>query len=374
MNPANLPFFIITLLFLTTIGISLISNHLLLKSKYFNKNIVPTGHTRWATNPKPISGGLTFYITFLLLCVFTIFSQSISSYLLISLTIAFIFGFLDDNFHTSPWIKIIGQVLVAGYFVLNGITIQISDYQLIDTIFTIIWVIGMMNSTNMLDNMDGIVASVSIIALAIALMIIMQTETVNLTNVILIVGIIGALIGFLFYNWNPAKIYMGDTGSQFLGAFLAWVSIQYFWTFRDNIEGGFQIRQFLVPALAFIVPLIDTTTVTFRRLARKVSPFMGGRDHTTHHLAYLGLSDKNVVRTMISISLSAVFVIYRIVDDLKTNQWNLYKTLAVVIYYFTIFIVIQYFYEVAKRKMNNSNIIEKKEINQVKNLDEIMNT
>jgi UDP-GlcNAc:undecaprenyl-phosphate/decaprenyl-phosphate GlcNAc-1-phosphate transferase len=362
MNPANFPFSLIVLIFVISLSISLIVNYLLLKKESPINCISEFEQIRWATNLKPKFGGYTFFITFLLVCIFAVIAQGVYAYLVIALTIAFIFGFFDDNLFTSSSTKVIGQLMVSACFILGGAIIQISDYIILNVFFTSIWIVGVMNSINMLDNMDGIVTSVSIITLGIALMIIAQSGVINLTDVILIAGIIGALIGFLFYNWNPAKIYMGDTGSQFLGAFLAWVSIQYFWTFRNGLEGGFQVRQFLIPALAFMVPLIDTTTVTFRRLARKVSPFVGGRDHTTHHLAYLGISDKNVVRIMIAISLSAVFVIYQIIDDLKTNQWNFYKTLAVAIYYLTIFCVIQYFYEVAKRRINSTNIIEKQEV------------
>ena len=371
MNTAVLPLTSIVLIFIISIGIAILSNQILLKNKHFKIVKPRIGQIRWATNPKPILGGYSFFATFLLLYIYTIFSQSLPSYLLFSLTVAFIFGYLDDNFLTSPLTKIIGQLVVSICFIENDIIILVSDYQLFNTVFTIFWIVGMMNSINMLDNMDGIVTSVSIIILGIALMIIAQSGNINLTDVILIVSIIGALIGFLFYNWNPAKIYMGDTGSQFLGTFLAWVSIQYFWSFRDNFEGGFQVRQFLVPTLAFIVPLMDTTTVTIRRLARRVSPFVGGRDHITHHLAYLGISDKNVVRIMIGISLSACFIIYHIVDNLKTNQWNVFKTLAVVIYYLTVFIIIQYFYEVAKRKINS---VGKEKIKNIEQLDEITTT
>ena len=359
----------------------LVNKYFLANASSFGKNKGGT-QIRWATAAKPPVGGMSFYATFLLLIViiaelsFVGMTSWSSEYLLLGLlipmTIGFFVGLADDSYNTSPLIKFVGQFLCGLFFIVSGNYIHICDNEWINYWFTMTWVVGMMNSINMLDNMDGIVTSVSIITLGVALMIIGQSEVVNLTDVILIVGIIGSLIGFLFYNWNPAKIYMGDTGSQFLGAFLAWVSIQYFWTFRDNLEGGFQARQFLIPALAFIVPLIDTTTVTFRRLARKVSPFVGGRDHTTHHLAYLGITDKNVVRIMIGISLSAVFVIYHVVDDLKIDQWNFYKTLAVVIYYLTIFSVIQYFYEVAKRRVNTPKNVEMKNDYIVERLDEVV--
>lgn len=377
--------FMITLMVSFTLLVCIAVSFLV--NKYFLNNASSFGENkggtqiRWAIATKPPVGGMSFYATFIiliaviiLLSLFDFTTWSSNKFLLgllIPMTIGFFAGLVDDSYNTSPWIKFAGQFLCGHFFIMSGNYIHICESDWSNYWFTIIWVVGMMNSINMLDNMDGIVTSVSIITLGIALMIIIQSRNIILTDVILITGIMGALVGFLFYNWNPAKIYMGDTGSQFLGAFLAWVSIQYFWSFRDALEGGFQIRQFLVPALAFIIPLIDTTTVTFRRLARSVSPFVGGSDHTTHHLAYLGISDKNVVRIMVGISLSAVFVIYHIVDDFKINQWSSFKTLIVIIYYLTIFSVVQYFYEVAKKKINSTTIVKKGEDKNVEQLNEV---
>src|SRR5690606_3612562 len=92
----------------------------------------------------------------------------------------------------------------------------------------------------------------------------------------------------------PSKIFMGDTGSQFLGIFLAATSIIYLWNFKpiNGIENTFQ--QILMVALAFIIPLVDTITVSINRPLRGQSPFVGGKDHTTHHLSYLGISDSGV--------------------------------------------------------------------------------
>jgi UDP-GlcNAc:undecaprenyl-phosphate GlcNAc-1-phosphate transferase len=363
------------------IGVSFLVNQFFLKNaSSFGKNKGTGNQVRWATATKPPVGGMSFYTVFLLLIPvigvlsFVRLTSWSSSDMLIGLfvpmTIGFFVGLADDSYNTSPLIKFIGQFLCAIFFIISGNYVHVTGSEWFNYWFTIVWVVGMMNSINMLDNMDGVVSSVSIVSLGIALMIVIITGKINVTDVVLIVGIMGSLIGFLFFNWNPAKIYMGDTGSQFLGAFLAWISIEYFWIFRDEVEGGFQARQFLVPALAFIVPLMDTTTVTFRRLARKVSPFVGGRDHTTHHLAFLGISDKNVVRIMIGISVLSAFVVYQIIHDLSNNLWNFYKTMAIVAYYLTIFGGLQYFYELAKRKINNQTDINRS-IN-VEKLDEIL--
>lgn len=360
---------------LTAVGISYMVNAFFLKNaSSFGKNN-GEGQVRWASVTKPPVGGFSFYAVFISLMI----SVSVLAYfdlvrwdsnylllgLLLPVTIGFVVGLVDDNYNTSPFVKLTGQFLCGLVFIFSGNLIHICDIDWVNYWFTMLWVVGMMNSINMLDNMDGVVTSVSIISLLVALMISMTLEHLNLSDIILIVGTIGALIGFLFFNWNPAKIYMGDTGSQFLGAFLAWVSIQYFWIFRDETTGGFQAHQFLVPALAFTVSLIDTTTVTIRRLARGVSPFVGGRDHTTHHFAYLGFSDKKVVRILIGISLLSALVIWIILNDLTDNHWNFYKTLAVVFYYIATFVTIQHYYEVAKRKIQQEFINKQKTLSRV---------
>ena len=340
-------------------------------NKIRNKN----AELRWSKSPKSTLGGVSFYLIFALACL-TVFALQLSNFpsiLALACTIGFIFGFMDDYFHTNSLVKFLGQVITSLCFLYGDMIIHISDNLVLNNWITALWIVGMMNSINMLDNMDGIVSSVSLVSLGLALMLIFSSKNQNLTDVILITAVIGALIGFLFFNWNPAKIYMGDTGSQFLGAFLSWVSIQYFWQFRDFAEGGFQVKQFLIPALAFIIPLIDTVTVTLRRLARGVSPFVGGRDHTTHHLAYLGIKDKNVVRIMIGISVVSALVAFKILPILNSSEWHWSFSLATIIYYLTIFFGLQYFYEMAKHKISQPKQEEPKEMVRVEGYDEVLN-
>ncbi len=338
------------LTFIFSIGVSMVINRFFIKKGLVFNPLKNTNQLRWAVSPKSILGGFSLFFVFTAISIAPLFTSYLNFplYLLLASIIAFCFGLLDDCFNTTPLIKFIGQILVSFCFIYGANIIHIFDNELLNYGFTILWVVGMMNSINMLDNMDGIVSSVSLVSLGLALMIIFSAKNQNLTDIILITAVIGALIGFLFFNWNPAKIYMGDTGSQFLGAFLSWVSIQYFWQFRDFTQGGIQVKQFLIPALAFIIPLIDTVTVTLRRLARGVSPFVGGRDHTTHHLAYLGIKDKNVVRIMIAISIVSALVASKILPILKSSEWHWSFSLATIIYYLTVFFGLQYFYEVAK--------------------------
>jgi UDP-GlcNAc:undecaprenyl-phosphate GlcNAc-1-phosphate transferase len=155
-------------------------------------------------------------------------------------------------------------------------------------------------------------------------------------------GVVAALIGFLFYNWHPSKMYMGDTGSQFLGAFLSAASIHFIWNFRDLNGPAFQIRQFTTPLLVFAIPLIDTTTVSIRRLMRGSSPFVGGKDHITHHLAFLGFKDSTVafIYLMLSIISAAIIIIIHSMR-LETKYANALS----IGYFFVLFMLIQLMYQ-----------------------------
>jgi UDP-GlcNAc:undecaprenyl-phosphate GlcNAc-1-phosphate transferase len=154
----------------------------------------------------------------------------------------------------------------------------------------------------MLDNMDAITTSVSSTILLGAVLILFFNPPFSGVLLILTIGVLASLLSFLYYIWNPSKMYMGDNGSQFLGAFLAIIGIQVFWN-SPQMSDHSNLYPFLLAFMAFIVPISDTSTVTINRLLRKQSPFIGGRDHTTHHLSYFGFSDRKVAWVLVTINL-----------------------------------------------------------------------
>lgn len=205
-----------------------------------------------------------------------------------------------------------------------------------------------MNSINMLDNMDGVTTSISISIILVAITFVFTNMETQNTYLILLLGVLGALVGFLYFNWNPAKIYMGDSGSQFLGVFLAAISILFFWDEKNQTTEIFQIKQFVVPMLVFIVPLIDTMTVFMRRLARKQSPFVGGKDHTTHHLVFLGLTERQAVSTLLFLSLLSLPM--ALVLHNAWINWTFVITIFAFVYFFLVFGIVQIAYNKGKKK------------------------
>ena len=259
---------------------------------------------RWTADVKPAVGGISFFILFLisvLAYVMTvdlpsteIFSSELIG-LIAATSLGFLIGLADDAYDTNPILKFLGQFACANILFVMGISIEVTSYWFVNYAITVMWVVGIMNSINMLDNMDGITGTISASIIMSCLLVIYFLDDINSVYSLILIGSFAAMLGFLIYNWHPAKMYMGDSGSQFLGAFLAAISMMYLWKFRDpGAPGEFQFRQFVIPLLAFMLPIIDTTTVFVRRIARSQSPFVGGKDHTTHHLAFAGLKDNYV--------------------------------------------------------------------------------
>ena len=191
-----------------------------------------------------------------------------------------------------------------------------------------------MNSINMLDNMDGITTIASIFALIGMLTVIVFNRNFESSYFVLVLGLIRALLGFLFFNWHPSKMYIGDTGSQFLGVVLAALSIKFLWN-HSATEYHTTSRQFILPILAFIVPLSDTASVVINRISKGRSPFVGGKDHTTHHLSYFGLSDQSVALLVAGLG---IFSTVMLLITLSIKNWTHLFTILFGFYALVVFV------------------------------------
>ncbi|MFI5217900.1 MAG: MraY family glycosyltransferase [Bacteroidia bacterium] len=218
---------------------------------------------RWGAQSKPAIGGLSFYILFLIsVASYSFFFKPTQVFynmqfvgLLIAMAIGFIIGLYDDAYDTRPFLKFFAQLLCGLALVFSGMYIKIFSDDYLNYLFTLFWVVGIMNSINMLDNMDAITTIVGInIVMGSILMIVIHNDFENM-HLIVLVGVLSAMFGFLYYNWHPSKMYMGDTGSQFLGIFLAAMGIMYFWNDNYELQTHSQAKQFITAVLAFIMPI-----------------------------------------------------------------------------------------------------------------------
>ncbi|MFN5323522.1 MAG: MraY family glycosyltransferase [Bacteroidota bacterium] len=311
---------------------------------------------------KPAVGGITFYITFLLAvaCYSIFFSPSQVFYntkfvgLLLSMALGFIIGLADDAYDTKPFLKFFIQFACGTIMYTSGIRIEIFDFWFLNLALTVFWVVGIMNSVNMLDNMDGITTIVSIGIIVSVVVIILANRDFENMHLIILIGLIGALLSFLYFNWNPSRMYMGDTGSQFLGALLSAIGILYLWNDLYHQEQGLVSRKLTMVIMCFILPIIDTTCVVVNRLSKGKSPFIGGKDHTTHSLAYMGLSDRQVAIVFCGLALFSIFQVYLI--EFHLREWDHVYTIAFSIYF--VMLLSYFFY--TTRKSIAKQALEKK--------------
>jgi UDP-GlcNAc:undecaprenyl-phosphate/decaprenyl-phosphate GlcNAc-1-phosphate transferase len=278
---------------------------------------------RWSNQSKPSLGGVSFFIAFLILSILysivfsdeNIFQNIQFVGLFLASCLAFGMGLADDAYNTRPYFKLIIQICCGIIFIGTNTIIHVTHNLFIDSALTILFVIIIMNSLNMLDNMDGITGTSVITILSTCLFSYFILQGVN-TSIwsIMIIGQIGALIGFLILNIHPSKLFMGDAGSQFIGLFVAFFSINHLWNFSFELE-TFSWTGALICLVAFTAPGVDTLTVVINRIKKGKSPMVGGKDHTTHHLVYAGLNDLQVwfvflLIGLISFGVSALMIYF----------------------------------------------------------------
>ena len=320
---------------------------------------------RWAATSKPALGGITFYIVFLIsIASCSIFFQPHEILwnkkmigILSTVSVAFLMGLADDAYNTRPFLKLFIQIFCGVILCYSGIYINIFPDISLNYGLTIFWVVAAMNSINMLDNMDAISSIVAICNFSTVLMLICFSDEPNNIHLIILTGLIASLFGFLRFNWHPSKLYMGDTGSQFLGLILAIFSIIYFW--NGSAPDGEHIlsRQLVVVGLTFLLPVSDTLTVIINRLTRKRSPFIGGRDHITHHLFFRGITEKRIALLFVLLGLCSLFLVYIIEKHIL--RWNytyffIFVTYGVIIF-FSLFIITH----LKKNIVNNNKSAQK---------------
>ncbi len=238
----------------------------------------------------PRLGGLAIYLAFIvaLLLFGHLFYLRQLAGIILGATLVSGLGLFDDRLGLSPWVKLAGQLAAAGVLILSGVQVQAAHQPLLDLLLTLLWVVGITNAMNLLDNMDGLSAGTAAIAAAFFLLLAAMSRQYLVG--ILAAGLLGACLGFLFYNVNPASIFMGDSGSLFLGFVLAAVGIKL--RFPANTD----FVTWMVPVLVLGLPIFDTTLVTISRLRRGLNPLATpGKDHTSHRLVALGYSQREAV-------------------------------------------------------------------------------
>ncbi len=280
---------------------------------------VPKDNRRMHKEPKALLGGLAIFYGFLIsvLCFGDFFlpngrlNMSLAGILLGSV-IMVILGVFDDIKPRSAWLKLLIQLVAAAIPVCLGVRVFAVTNPFTDVLITlpawvsylgsILWIAGVTNAVNLIDGLDGLAAGVSSIAAIALLSVLLIEHSFSITLLVMTAALAGACFGFLPYNFNPAKLFMGDTGATFLGYILACISIQG--PFKTYVA-------FTVPLLVLGLPIFDTLFAIIRRLLKGQPIMAPDRGHLHHRLIDRGFSHKKTV--IILYGLSAVLAISAIV-------------------------------------------------------------
>src|SRR5882724_3505947 len=254
---------------------------------------------RWHKQPTAMLGGVAIWLAMVVSYLgfirpntpqgFGHFPGSFLDVVMGASTFLFLVGLADDFLHTKPYQKLIGQVMGSAFVIYYGLTLPWTSYSALNVALTIFWLIGITNAVNLLDNMDGLASGIAIIASGFLALSFLATG--QLIEALMLLTFAGALLGFLVYNSSPASVFMGDCGSMFIGFFLASAALV-------NVSGGRSrslVPVLAVPILVLFIPIFDTTFVTILRKFSGRAASQGGRDHTSHRLVALGMSERHAV-------------------------------------------------------------------------------
>ncbi len=246
------------------------------------------------TRPTPRMGGVAIFWAVILTLLFLQDEANFDQFVSILLAASWVsfLGIWDDRWGMRPLIKLLGQVMAAFFLVANGVQVALPHVPPWgNVLITVFWLVGITNALNLLDNMDGL--SGGIAAIAAAFFVLMSAFSGQYLVGALAAAVMGACIGFLIYNFNPASIFMGDSGSLFLGFLLAALGIKL------RFPDGVTFVTWMIPILVLGVPIFDTTLVFASRLRRGLNPMTTpGKDHFSHRLVARGMTPREAVLTL----------------------------------------------------------------------------
>ncbi len=294
-----------------TFGVSLALSLLLVRVvrslSYQYGRVAQPRSDRWHHKPTATLGGIAIYISALIGVFISIYINYGWDYphwgLLAASSFIFFLGLYDDIRQLTPPAKLIGQLIAASIAIYFGYTTNFFTPKIANTVLaqipniglTFLWLVGITNAINLLDNMDGLAGGISLITALILSFFFWRLGDTGL--LVISLSLAGAILGFLVFNFPPASIFMGDSGSLFIGFTLAVLSIAR----QPQASNVFAIMG--VPTLIFLLPILDTTLVTITRLLRGQSPTQGGMDHASHRLIAFGLTERQAVLALYAVAI-----------------------------------------------------------------------
>lgn len=289
------------LLIVVTLVISLIITPIIIKVSFKFNLVDRPNYRKVHTKPVSVMGGTVILLSFLIgLCLGHPIERAVKP-LVIGLIIMYFVGIIDDIYDLKPILKLIGQIIAASVVVFYGITIDFISFPIGPTIhfgilsipITIIWIVAITNAINLIDGLDGLASGVSVIGLTtIGFIAILQG---NVFIIMICSLLIGALLGFLFFNFHPATIFLGDSGALMIGFIIGFLSLLGF----KNIT----FISLFFPIVILAVPFIDTLFAMIRRVRNGQHIMQADKSHLHHKLLALGYTHRQTVLLIYSIAI-----------------------------------------------------------------------
>ncbi len=249
-------------------------------------------YDRWNRRPVPNVGGIAMAVPLLFVLGISELLKPLEP-IVAGATAMFVLGLIDDLRPFRPGTKLIGQMAVAALMLWLLPPVRITGIGLVDVALEFVWIVGITNAVNLLDNIDGLAAGVAGIAGAAFLsVLVLDGSVASMPLAAGMAAFVGVTAGFLFYNFHPASIFMGDGGSHLLGAFLAGATLA---AIRCGHAADVGAMVAAIPFVLLLIPIFDTAFVTLARRIAGRSAFLGGRDHTSHRLVALGIGERRAV-------------------------------------------------------------------------------
>ncbi len=275
-------------------------------------------------SPVPYLGGVAIYLAFIVILIFAIgpgnhdsgFNLATGQLIAIvgGASLMALLGLLDDRYDLPAGVKLVGQLTGAGILLAAKVEIHFNHamFAPLEAPITVVWVVGITNAFNLMDNMDGLAVGTAGIAATFFFIHAILALPVQSFVASLAAALAGACFGFLFYNWSPAKIFMGDAGALFLGYILSALALKLSLTttspalvqlaqtagYSTGVTQNLHAIALVAPVLVLGIPIFDTTLVTISRLRRRVPVSRGGRDHLSHRLVGSGLTHREAVMSL----------------------------------------------------------------------------
>ncbi len=291
--------------------------------------------TRWHKKETALMGGVAIFLSTMALWLVAAFVLGWNHFGKPFIPIAlcasgmFLLGLIDDLRTMDPQHKLAGQIVLTAILVFLGFRLEWTSYKTINLFLSILWIVGITNAFNLLDNMDGLSAGVAFIAALFTFLLhISSPSAVSLAAVLLMTAsYLGALLGFLVYNFNPASIFMGDAGSLFIGFVMACLMTMGGAGQAVGGNAANLLSVIAIPILILFIPIVDTGFVSFMRklFSRPIS--QGGKDHSSHRMVAIGLSERKAVLVLYGFSVASGLI------ALAIRHLNVSLTLALIAFY-----------------------------------------